>query len=192
MAAPQYDMEQMIANIKRRCTVPTSQLTYTEAQFTKACTDALQDEVVPLLLSTREDYFVDFYDTTVSATGTQPFPSDTVASKVRNICYVQQTSPLILANLPRVDLDVVAGVGFFNYGLAAFYIQGNDFVIYPSSALPSGSPLRVYFHKRTLTLAEPAAYGKVVSIDAMANTFVLDYVPPAWVTGTVLNAVVSS
>ena len=190
MPAPQYDMEQMIANIKRRCAVPTSQLTYTEDDFTKLCTDELQDEVVPLLMSTREDFFVEPYDTTVSSTGVMPFPANTVASKVRNICFMQQTSPLILANLPRIDLDVVAGVGYFNYStLAGFYVQGNDFVLWPPQSLPVGTNIRVYIYRRTLVLAQPSAYGQVVSVDTRAKTVVLDSVPPVWIVGTVLNSI---
>lgn len=192
MALPQYDMEAMIANIKRRCAVPTSQLTYTEANFTELCTDELQGEVVPLLMSTREEFFVDYIDVATTADGVIAFPDNTVASKVRSICYVQQTSPLVLVNLPRIDLDVVAGVGFSNYAtLAGFYIQGNDVILYPNTSVPVGTPIRIYYYRRTLVLAPPSLYGQVISIDTMANTMVLDTVPTDWDTGTVLNSVYS-
>jgi hypothetical protein len=109
---PQYDTEQLIANIKRRCLVPTSQLTYQPEDFVDLANDELQGEVVPLLMSTREEYFVTFVDIPCPSDRTITIPKETTASKVRSVCYVQQSSPLVLINLPRIDLDVVAGVGF--------------------------------------------------------------------------------
>ena len=95
MAKPQYDMEQMILNIKRRCSVPTSQITFTDLDFTLLCNDEMQGEVVPLIMSTREEYFVDFVDILSPSTGYLPIPAEAVGAKLRSVCYVQQTSPLL-------------------------------------------------------------------------------------------------
>lgn len=190
---PQYDVEQLIANIKRRCTVPTSQITYTEADFALIANDELHDTVVPLLMSTREEYFVDYYDVSTTADGVIPFPEDTVGAKLRSVCYVQQGRPLVLVNLPRIDLDIVAGVGFASMNtLAGFYVQGNDLILYPNTSVPVGTTIRLYFYKRTLVLAPPAQYGQVVSIDAMGLTVQLDYLPTTWIVGTELNAISSN
>lgn len=188
MGKPQYDMEQLIENIKRRCSVPTSQLTYEDSDWADLANDELQGEVVPLMMSTREEYFVDFIDVSTPASGVLDFPTDTVSSKVRSICYKANTSPLTLINLPRIDLDVVAGVGFNNYNtLAGFYIQGNDIVLYPANSVPTGTTIRIYYYKRSLVLSAPEGYGRVVAVDTMSNTIQMDTYPQEWVTGTVLN-----
>lgn len=192
MAAPDYSVESLIENIKLRCTVPESQLTYTAPDFTTLANNELQDEVVPLLMSTREEYFVDFVDVLSPADGVIPFPDTTVGGKIRSVCYRQQVNPLIMTNLPRIDLDVVAGVGFNNYlVLAGFYIQGNDIHLYPNSAVPTNTNIRIYYYKRTLVLAPPTTYGKILEIDAESNTLLMDYVPPAWEEGTLLNSIKS-
>lgn len=190
MAQPQYAVEDLIANIKRRCAVPTSQLTYTPEDFTLLASDEMQDIVVPLIMSTREEMFVEFYDIPTPADRVIPFPSETAGNKIRSICYVQQSSPLVLVNLPRIDLDVIAGAGFSNWTtLAGFYIQGNDLVLYPNTSVPVGTMIRIYFYRRTLVLADPSSYGKIVSIDTGSNTIVLDFVPISWGVGTELNSV---
>lgn len=190
MALPQYNVEELIENIQRRCSVPTSQLTYTDRDFAALANDEMQGEVVPLIMSTREEYFVDYVDVSSSADGVIPFPADAVGAKLRSVCYVQQTNPIVLANLPRIDLDVVAGVGFSNYDtLAGFYIQGNDLMLYPNTAVPSGTTIRIYYYRRTMVLAEPSAYGQVVAIDTGTNTIQLSYVPSSWAIGTELNSV---
>lgn len=189
MSGPQYTVEQLIENIKRRCSVPTSQLTYTDRDFALLANDTLQGEVVPLIMSTREEFFVDFHDIPMPSDRIIEFPSDTVASKVRAVAYMQNTSPLTLINIPRVDLDVVTGIGFNNFNtLAGFYIQGNKLVFYPNTSIPAGTQIRIYYYKRTLVLTDPGSYGKIVSIDPNTNTIVLDFVPSTWGANTVLNA----
>ncbi len=189
---PQYTTEQLIANIKRRCTVPTSQLTYTPDDFVDLANDELQGEVVPLLMSTREEYFVDFVDIPAPADRIIPFPENTTASKVRSVCYIQPGSPLILINLPRIDLDVVAGVGFNNFNtLAGFFIQGNEIHLWPTTSVPVGTTIRIYYYRRTLALAPPGSYGQVVAIDSMTNSLQLDALPLAWAANTEINAIYS-
>lgn len=189
---PQYNNEELIGLIKLACSVPTSQLTYTDDDWMALSTRALQARVVPLIMSTREDYFVTFEDILSAADGVVPFPRDAVGSKLRNVCYISQQSPLVLINLPRIDLDVVAGVGFFNTCvLAGFYVQGEDIVLYPNTSVPTNTPLRLYYYRRSLALAAPADYGQVQSIDVNANTIVLDTLPLDWAIGTKLNSVAS-
>jgi hypothetical protein len=187
---PQYDTEQLILTVKRACSVPTSQLTYTDYDWSQLLNDMLQTVVVPLMMSAREDYFVTHETVLSPADGIIPFPANAVGSKLRNVCYVSQTNPLILLNLPRIDLDVVAGVGFYNYAtLAGFYIQGENLCLYPNTSVPTNTNIRLYYYKRTLVLAEPEEYGRVLSVDSGTNTVVLDFVPASWEIGTELNAV---
>lgn len=192
MALPQYNTEILIENIKRRCSVPTSQLTYTPQSMTDIANDELQTEVVPLIMSTREEYFVEHIDVLSPSDGIIPFPENAVGAKLRSVCYMQQTSPITLINLPRIDLDVVAGVGFINYDtLAGFYIEGNNLCLYPNTSVPTNTNIRLYYYKRVLNLAAPAQYGQIMSIDSMLNTIVLDFVPTTWAVGNTLNSVSS-
>ena len=189
---PQYATAELIENIKRRCSVPTSQLTFTDEAFVALANDELQGEVVPLIMSTREEYFVEEIDIPSPSDGVIAIPSGAVGAKLRSVCYVQQSNPLVLINLPRIDLDVVAGVGFFNFNtLAGFYVQGNNLILYPNTSVPTNTTIRLYFYRRTLVLADDANYGQVVSIDENTNTVVLSFVPYGWAAGTEVNSVSS-
>lgn len=192
MAKPQYSTEQLIENIKRRCSVPTSQLTYTDEDFVLLANDELQGEVVPLIMSTRDEYFVDYIDVNSDSTGVIPIPSQAVGAKLRTVAYVQQSSPLLLINLPLLNLDVVAGVGanFIN-GLTftGFYIQDNSICLYPNTSVPVGTQIRIYYYRRSFVLAQPDAYGQIQNIDPDTKIVVLDRVPSDWVVGTKINAI---
>lgn len=192
MARPSYDVEQLIENIKRRCAVPTSQVTYTNQDFTDLADDELKDTVVPLIMSAKEEYFVGHVDVTVTSTRILDIPEEAVGDKLRSVCFVQQTSPLILQNIPRIDLDVIAGTGFSSFDInVGFYIEGNTLVLYPGTSVPVGTTVRFFYYKRTLKLASPTQYGQVVSIDPGTLSIVLDYIPTTWVAGTVLNSISS-
>lgn len=191
MALPQYDVSALIENIKRRCSVPTSQLTYTDEDFAVLANDEMQGEVVPLIMSAREEYFVKYVDVAIPADGVIPFPENTVGGKVRSVCYLQQANPLVLNNIPRIDLDVVAGVGTQPMR-SGFYIQGNDIVLYPNVSFSGTGQIRIYYYKRTLVLAAPEQYGQIVSIDTGTNTLQLSSLPAGWSVGTKLNAVSST
>lgn len=187
MAKPQYSMTEMIASIKRRATVPTSQLTFKDLDFTALCNDELQGEVIPLLMSTREEYFVEFVDVAL-ANNEIEIPENAVGLKLRSVSYKQSGSDLNLVNLPRLDLDTVTNQNL-NPFKSGFFVQGNKLIIYPSNSIPSGSIIRLYYYKRTLVLTEPNNFGQVVSIDTNTNTIQLTRVPSSWTTSTKLNSI---
>lgn len=194
MAVPQYSVDELIDNIKRRCGVPTSQLTYQPADFTALANDELQGEVVPMIMSAREEYFVDYIDVLVSGNEIE-IPAAAAGQKLRTVAFVAQASPLILINMPRIDLDVVAGIGsgLSNSGsLAGFYVQGNKLILDPPNSVPQNATIRLFYYKRTLVLASPDQFGQVVSIDQGASSAVLSFVPYDWDTGDVLNSVSST
>ncbi len=190
MALPQYDSDELIDNIKRRCSVPTSQLTYTDADFVALANDELRDEIIPLMMSVREEYFVDHVDSVIPSDGIIAFPEHAIGAKLRSVCIVQQTSPMILRNLPRIDLDVIAGIGSGSVA-SGFYIEGNNLKLYPNADGLTGQTIRVYFFKRSLVLAAPTAYAKITAIDAGTNTITISRTPSGWATNTILNSVSS-
>lgn len=192
LALPQYNVEELIANIKRRCSVPTSQLTYLPQDFALLANDTLQGEVVPLIMSTREEYFVDWYDFAAPYDGIVEISGLATGAKLRSVCYIQQSNPLLLVGLPRIDLDVIAGVGWANnISIAGFYVQGDYLILWPNTNIPVGTQMRIYYYRRSLVLAQPTEYGQIRSIDTLTNTIVMTRVPTTWGVGSELNAVSS-
>jgi hypothetical protein len=190
MALPQYNTEELIDNIKRRCSVPTSQLTFQDADFVALANDELQGEVIPLIMSTREDYFVDSVDVTCPASGVIDFPDAAIGAKLKAVAVVQQDNPLTLWNLPRIDMDVVTGIKTV-IAVSGFYITGNTLNIYPTPGDLSGRTIRIYFYKRSLTLATPADYSVITAIDTGTNTVSMSRLPTGWAANTQINSVSS-
>lgn len=193
MALPQYSTIQLIENIKRRCTVPTSQLTLEDSDFCALANDEMMDIVIPLLMSVKSEYFLDFEDVQSDSSGSLTIPSSAVGEKLRSVCWLQSTNPLILNNLPRIDLDVVAGIGPINYNyLTGFYIQGNKLMLYPNNNVAINQTIRLYYFKRNLVLTDSANFTQIVSIDTNNLSIVVDGIPSSWGAGTRLNCVSST
>lgn len=189
---PQYNVAELIEGIKIRCTVPESQLTYTPRIFAKIATQTLFDQVIPFIMKSREEYFVEYIDVFTNSDGVIDIPDYCVGEKLRSVCYVSQASPLVMVNLPRINLDVVAGVGYNNYNtVSGFYVQDNSIILYPNKSVPPNTNIRLYFYKRRLNLIEPDLYGQIISFDSDAGSVVLDNVPDTWEVGTVINCVSS-
>jgi len=189
MAKPQYNNKKLIESIKRRCSIPTSQLTYTDEDFILLANDELQGEVVPLIMSTREEYFVEYIDVISDSTGIIPIPSQAVGAKLRSVAQVQNADNLTLINLPLINLDVIAGIGVEGLSSSSgFYIQNNSICLYPNLSM-SGLLIRLYYYKRTLMLAEPSMYGQITSINVATSTIVLNNLPTSWVVGDKINAI---
>lgn len=197
MALPQYNVANLIANIKIRCAVPSSQLTFEDTDWAEMASNTLQDEVVPLVMSTREEFFVTYEDVVLPATGIVPIPSEAVGAKLRSVCWLQQSNPLQLFNLPRLDLDVVAGiannamtVGTTVPGaFGGFFLQDNSIHIWPSTGIVGGNILRLYYFRRALQLADPRSYSTVLSVTD--NTIVLERAPASFEVGSIVNTVSS-
>jgi len=101
--------------------------------------------------------------------------------------------PLSIVNVPRLDLDVVSGIGPVsqNGTVAGFYIQNNNLHFYSYLSIPSGSTIRIYYYKRALALTQPSKYGKITSVDPDTNTIIVNNLPTDWAADTVLNTVSS-
>ncbi len=190
MARPQFNTEVLIENIKRRGSIPTSQVLYTDDDFAKIATDEMENNVVPLIMSTREEYFVRSEDFSVTSTSID-IPMDSIGMKLRAVCLVTSTNPLNMVSLPRLSLEQVAGMDFMTNVPCGFYVQNNSIIFYPSNSIPSGQTVRLFYFDRPLALVEPTKYCQVQSVDEGTASVVVDSVPSNFVVGGELNSVSS-
>lgn len=190
----QYNNAKLVESIKRRMLAPSSQRLYSDESYLEMATEVLQGEVVPLIMSTREEYFVEYVDIPCPESKRISFPENTTGMKLRSVCYIQNgNNPTSLVNLPRLDLDVVAGLGYSNWNtIVGFIVEGNELVLWTPSGVPAGTIIRIYLYRRTLALVEPNNYARIRSVNTGTNTVQLDNIPSAWASGTELNTVNSS
>jgi len=171
----------LIASVKSRAMIPTSQSTYQNVDFLRFATEELQVGLLPMLLSIREEFFVHKSDTSVVADQQlYPIPERAVGRILRDIMYTSDNPVTLrssMQSLARMDPDQLSwGSGSFNSSNALVcYMQDDSVGLHPLPTQSSGS-IRFSYHRRPSCLVEPSATSKVVSIDS-ATVITVDAVP---------------
>lgn len=100
--------DDLIADIKIRGAVPTSQDRFTNARFLSLANSEMQTKIFPMVLRARQNYFEYDVDTTVNASGLYHIHTRAYLGIVSNVALIDSSRRL---NLPwlseenEIDLD---------------------------------------------------------------------------------------
>ena len=101
----QYDVDYLLAQVRRRASLPTSQNLFTDAKLILMLDDELKTRIVPFLMSFQDNWFVEHQ--TYSGDGstiTFAIPSNAVGQKLKDVSIYQGTTPKY-SNVPRVEFE---------------------------------------------------------------------------------------
>jgi len=191
-----YTLDSLIANIKIRGTIPTSQQMFTDARFAAIATDEMQTNIVAQIMSVREDFFLTFDDEPITAAASYEIPERAIGSKLKSLMVVTNADSNAPGyfELPRLSLDEISGgsrtIDTINYTGGGYYVMGNSLVLWPSGARDSGI-LRKWYYRRANYLVTESESGKIQSINTATGEVVVGNVPNAWTTGTLLTVISS-
>lgn len=182
-----YTTDDLVVNIKRRSTFPAVQGTFLPADLIGMANDEMQDTLVPLIKSVREEYFVSKTDYPLNGTGIYPLPERTVAETVRYVWMVDAQGGV--RNVPRLEPERLTQ---FNYlgtgyaGSAGFYFQDQSIILVPAAG--SGTALRIAYEKRPNDLVGTSACGQInlIGIDGVTGGTSLNFsasVPSGFTVG---------
>jgi hypothetical protein len=182
-----YTTEELVKAIKRRSTSPTSQQLFKVEDYVDFANDEMETNIIPLIMSVREEYFVDHIDVVVPNQSTLfefQIPSDAIGQKLRDVC-VLNTSTNEITPIPRLSIDYVSGI---SGGVRGYLLKNNSISLYPVGAF-SGLTLRVFYFKRPLTLVPLNKAAKITQVNTNTNQIVVSNLPNSWVVGDKLNVV---
>ena len=185
-----YTVDTLVADVKTTASVPAAQPRFSPDGIIAIMTRILQSKIVPMMMSAREEYFVDYQDFRIVQGNTTgyPIPSAAVGMKVRDVVLVNQSGVLNLTSLPRLSLEQVSGYYFGQVVPFGFYLQGNNVILWPPNQTTPSNTLRMYFLRRTNVLTASANCGQIASV--LGNVVTLKDLPPvAWAASETLNAI---
>ena len=171
MATNQHTTTYLLASLKRRGMLPSTDEALNTADYLAFGDEELQDYVVPLLLSVREEYLkarTPFDQTTVSGTQTYLLPPRAIGGSVRDVLYSSNGttfSPLSRLE-PENTYSVTSGGTPFGYAF-----DGNYVALYPSP--PSGGTLRLPYFARPNRLVATSAVGLISAINTGSGVVTL-------------------
>ncbi len=171
-----YTTSDLITDIKLRAFVPTSQNSFTEADFLLMADAEMQTVILPLVQSLRADYYVTHTDRTIAAgQGAYDMPVRAVGMGLKDVHIVDASG--VITNLAQIDQSDARTTQTGEP--EAFYIRQNQVYLYPTPSSSSGT-LRLYFSLRPGKLVLPSAAGTISSIVTASNEVTLSSIPSSW------------
>lgn len=173
-----FTSDVLVASIKRRGSIPTSQNFLRLPDFYALINEELQSHLVPMLMSVREEYFVADYNYQIVANQTSyRIPQRAIAGKLRDVLYVPFGG--VAYQLARLDESDATSVG---WGLKGFYLQGNSVVLNPPPTV-AADVLRLKHFRRPNTVTDVSAAGQVQSVNLAMNQITCVSIPTTFAVG---------
>lgn len=192
-----YLSTDLIASVKKRANVPTSQSTFQTVDFLRFADEEIRSKILPLVMKNLEDYYTSKCDYVLDPTqNTYSIPSRAVGAKLRDIELVlasDQQTRIPLERLNREDLLASytgAGTGQFLRRKQGFYLDANKVVIYPDpiGVAPNWN-LRLTYYSRPSSLVDVSACAQITSIDTVNTQLTVASLPGSISTNTLVDLV---
>lgn len=179
-----YTTTARIAGLKRRGKIPTNQNLYQEADFLEMLSDEMIDEIVPTLMSVRNDYLLaKESQTIVLGQSEYDIPWRAVGDKLKDATIVDEVTEDVIEDLPFLDADAMAAHTPMDYiKLYGFAVEANKVRLFPNESAWVGRKLKLTYFRRPNRLVATTSAGKVQSINTGTNEVTLDNVPTTWTT----------
>lgn len=176
-----YTTSDLITAVKSIASIPTNQSLFQTADFLRFANRAMRKKIIPLVMSTREEYWVAAYDYSLTADqASYAIPPRAVGGKLRDVLFVDGSDE---TSLPRLEPENVYST---DAGRLGFYLEGNAVVINPTPNVTSGT-LRLKHFRRPNSLVATTACGYVESINSGANQVTISTTPSTFGTGVVVD-----
>lgn len=176
-----YTTDFLIASIKRKAATPTSQSLFSESDFLAMANEEMDINLVPEILSVREEYFSAEQDVTVVAGQTlYPLPDRAIGQKLRDVQLISGTSITSLPRLYEEDRESTTEQR------SGFYLRNNSIILSPTPT-NSSDVLRLVHYRRPNRLVPLSEVGRIISIDRLNNQIEVATIPTTFTTDTLVD-----
>lgn len=174
-----YTTANLVTSIKRKSFAPTGQRTFQTSDLLQLADEQMLAEIVPHIMSLREEYLVTPLDYTITADkNAYRIPDRAVGAMVREIWIVDGTS--INSFLPRLEPE---RINSSQTGTPeGFYLQNNEIILWPTPNT-TAKTLRVFFYLHPAEHVETTDAAKISSINTSTNVITVASIPNSWSTG---------
>lgn len=161
-----------VTSVKRRCNVPTSQVTFQNPDFYALGDEEIRSKLVPLIKKHMQRYYITNFDQNiVQKQSIYPMPYRAVAMSLEDVMIVSSTDPDTRVGLEMLNPeDLYAGISGnarFLVKKNGFYIDGNNVVLYPTP-FQSLDILRMPYLMRPSQLVDPTVCAQITGINGNA------------------------
>jgi hypothetical protein len=173
----------LIAQIKRRALIPTSQNLFTDSDLIAMLNEELQNRVIPYILAVREDYFLTYNEYTQNGSTTEiDIPTNAIGNKINQVnIYTASSDDSFFASVPRLTVSQI------NDYYGGYYIQGSKIKIFPQ-AITSGQ-LRIYYYRRPSEIVATSRTAVISTVNTNTSIVCSTNLPANITTGSSIDIV---
>jgi hypothetical protein len=164
----------LIDSVKRRESIPTSQVTFETEDFLAFANEEISVGLLPSILQFHEEYLV--YSSSIPLVANRndySIPSRAVGNKIRAVFYQDSTGNLTEVSRvfpeDRAQYDVSDELHFF--------LQNNSIVLVPGVGSSVSGSLLVMYYLRPNQLVEESRIAAITAIDRTTGVLTVDAVP---------------
>ena len=171
----------LIAQIKRRALIPTSQNLFSDSDLIAMLNEELQNRVIPYILAVREDYFLTYDAYTQNGSTTEiDIPKNAIGNKINQVnVYTASSDDSFFASVPRLAVSQI------NDYFGGYYIQGNKIKIFPQ-AITSGQ-LRIYYYRRPSEIVATSRTAIISTVNTNTSIVCSTNLPANITTGSEID-----
>lgn len=178
-------VDRLLSGIKRRAIVPSSQPLLDDDDILEMSDDVVEEEIVPLIMSVRQDFFVAIESTDIVADqSAYDIPYRAIGRTLRDLKLYDGT------NYRDMTLVALEDEHTFSSGQTphSFYFRGDKVVIVPEPASALTDGLQFWYNlapSRHVVVADAATV-----VSSTTTTVTVDAVPDTITTGTDVDFIV--
>jgi len=172
----------LIESVKRRATLPTTQITFTEKDFLAFANEEMDIGIVPHILQFHEDYLMQIDLLPVTANQSYyEIPGRSTGNKIRMVHYMDtsgnvfEMTRVLIEDLPYYQNG---SFGISNTGVRAFYIENDEIVLLPVDRHSLTGFLQVSYYLRPNELVPTNTVSTITSFDKYTGIVNVDMIPP--------------
>jgi len=130
-AKPYYTSNNLIEAVKRKASIPLSQVTFTENDILAFANEEMMMSQVPMMLAYHEEYYVYNEEVVLEANKDRyPIPARAIGMRLRDVKYKDNNGNLY--DMTRIDpsnRELFQGITYPVNVLAAYYLENTDLVL---------------------------------------------------------------
>lgn len=173
----------LIASVKRRAMIPTSQSTFTDDDFLAFANEEISMGILPSILRLHEDYFLVTEDVPLESNVSRySIPARAIGNKLRDVGFKDSNGNIFeMTRVHIQDISVYQGTYSTNR-MYAFYIENNQIVLLPEINEISGGSLFLSYYSRPNELVTEDKAATITNINRTTGVISVSEVPSAFNT----------
>jgi hypothetical protein len=182
--ATTYTTTDLINRVKRNAMMPTSQNTFTDARFVEILNEVMLSEIVPMIKTVNEEFFITIKDYSMSSTQREyDIPTRAVGGSINDVDVVTGSGDGEITN----TLTLISTADMKRFTESTFYLKNNKIRL--NGQLDDTSTVRMRYEARPNNLVVTTDAAQISAIDTDTNIVTVSSIPATWSTGEVLDMI---